>query len=197
MKIPGQFNKWLKTPDSTGKSVIIAALSSAFLLLVPLVAMQFDSGVNWSLFDFAVAWILLFSAGFSYKLAVKKVSNNAHRFAVGSVVAISLFLVWSNLSVGLIGDGNNPVNMMCFGVLAIVVIGAVVTRFQPRLMVYVLIAAALAQMLVALTALLAGSSLLHGSSTLEILGVNGFLAMLWIGSALLFNYAGRKQTFTS
>jgi hypothetical protein len=37
----------------------------------------------------------------------------------GLAVGTALFLVWSNLAVGLIGSENNPANMMYLGVLAV------------------------------------------------------------------------------
>jgi heme A synthase len=73
------------------------------------------------------------------------------------------------------------------GVLAVGIIGAIIARFRPQGMASALFAAALAQMLVGVIALVAG---LAGSSTLML---NGFFAALWVGSALLFRRAARGQ----
>ncbi len=42
------------------------ALATGFILLVPLIAMQFTSEVNWQLNDFIVMGILLFGMGTIY-----------------------------------------------------------------------------------------------------------------------------------
>jgi predicted membrane channel-forming protein YqfA (hemolysin III family) len=41
------------------------------ILLIPFVAMQFTTEVNWSIFDFLVAGILLFVAGIAFYLIIK------------------------------------------------------------------------------------------------------------------------------
>ena len=56
-----------------------------------------------------------------------------------------------------------------------------------------LLATALAQGLVAVIALLAGEHHSSGSSVSEILMLNGFFVVLFVGSALLFLYAARKD----
>lgn len=187
----------MKTPGSIIRSAAVSALLAAFILLVPLAAMQFTPEIKWSLFDFIAAWILLFSAGFGYKLVVRKIGSNAYRLAVGTAAFTGLFLVWSNLAVGIIGSENNPANLMYFGVLGVLVIGILITGFQPQRMLRILIATAVAQMLTALIALSAGKQLTQNSPAVEILGVNLFFALMWIVSALLFKYAGQKNAITS
>jgi hypothetical protein len=56
-----------------------------------------------------------------------------------------------------------------------------------------LFAMALAQASVAVIALIAGMYQYPGCSAVEILGLNGFFGALFVGSALLFRYAGREQ----
>ena len=81
---------------------------------------------------------------------------------------------------------------MYIGVLAVGIIGAIIARFRPHGMVRALIATALAQALVAVIALIAGLGY-PASPPLEILGANGFFFALFVGSALLFRYAGRSS----
>ena len=114
------------------KNIIRIALVTAFILLVPLVAMQFSDGVNWSLFDFVVAGTLLFGSGLTYELIARKAGNTAYRAAVGVAVAAALLLVWINLAVGIIGSEDNPVNLLYFWVLFIGIIGATIARLRPR-----------------------------------------------------------------
>ena len=83
--------------------------------------------------------------------------------------------------------------MMYFGVLAVGIIGAIVARFRPHGMARALFATALAQALVAVIALIFGLGL-PWSPPVEVLALNGFFVSLFVGSALLFRYAGREQT---
>jgi hypothetical protein len=56
-----------------------------------------------------------------------------------------------------------------------------------------LLATALAQALVAVIVLIFGLGL-PWSGAVEIVALNGFFVSLFVGSALLFRYAGREQT---
>jgi hypothetical protein len=188
----GAMTKAMKTDNTAYRSAIGVALAAAFILLLPLLAMRITDEVVWDLADFAVAWTLLVGAGLTYKLVARKMGNIAHRAAVGVAVATALLLVWVNLAVGLIGNEDNPANLMYGGVLAVGIIGALIARLQPHGMARALVATALAQALVAVIALIAGLGY-PASEPLEILIANGFFAALWIGSAWLFRHAAREQ----
>jgi predicted membrane protein len=41
-------------------------------------------------------------------------------------------MVWANLAVGIIGNEDNPQNLMFYGLLLIGVVGALVTKFDAR-----------------------------------------------------------------
>ena len=166
------------------KNIGRIALATAFMLLLPLLAMQFTDEVVWDLADFVVAGVLLFGAGLTYELVARrarKAGNTAYRAAVGAAVATALILVWMNLAVGIIGNEENPANLMYGGVLAVGIIGALIARFHSQGMARALFATALAQMLVAAIAQIAGL----GFTFI----LNGFFAALWVGSALLFRRA--------
>jgi len=81
-----------------------------------------------------------------------------YRAAVGVAVGAALLLIWINLAVGIIGDEGNPANLMHIGVLAVGIIGAIFARLRPLGMARVLLATAVAQMLVAMIAQIAGWS---------------------------------------
>ena len=182
----------LKTDKTAYRYAIGVALAAAFILLLPLLAMQITDEVVWDLADFAVAWTLLVGAGLTYKLVARKMGNIAYRAAVGVAVATALLLVWMNLAVGLIGNEDNPANLMYFGVLAIGIIGAIIAHFQPQGMARALFATALAQVLVAVIALIAGLGSPE-NGPLEIVALNGFFFALFVGSALLFQKAARAR----
>lgn len=162
-----------------------AALVTACLLLVPLLAMQFTSDVNWSTGDFIIAGALLFGTGFAFGLAVRTAGNNVQRLAAGLALFTALFLVWSSLAVGIIGDGGSA-DLMYASVLTVGIIGTIRARFRPEGMAQALFATAIAQAAVAAIALVAGLG-----TPLEIVLVNGFFITLFVVSALLFRRAAR------
>ena len=75
----------------------------AFLLLIPLIAMQFTDEVKWTLLDFIVAGVLLISTGLIFDLVMRKVKNLNYRIAISLAILILLFLIWAELAVGLFG----------------------------------------------------------------------------------------------
>jgi len=175
------------------KIILRIALATAFVLLLPLLAMEFTDEVVWDLADFAVAGALLFGAGLTYELLARKAGNFVHRVAIGLAVATALTLVWMNLAVGLIGSEENPANLMYIGVLAVGIIGAIIARFRPQGMARALFATALAQALVPVIALIIWKPQVTSvEALLGMLGVNAFFVMLFVGSALLFRRAGAR-----
>jgi hypothetical protein len=175
------------------KNILLIALAVAFILLLPLLAMQFTDEVAWTPFDFAVAGALLFGTGVAYELIARKSGVIAFRAAAGVALAAALLLIWINLAVGILGSEDNPANLMYIGVLAVFILAALVTRFQPHAMARALLATALVQALVTAIALIAGMHRLPGSSVVEIVALNGFFIALWAGSALLFRRAHATQ----
>ncbi len=73
------------------------------LLLIPLVAMQFTNEVNWSLFDFIIAAVLLFGTGFVIDLVIGKTKNIKYRVAILILMVIAFILIWAELAVGVFG----------------------------------------------------------------------------------------------
>ena len=167
--------------------------AAAFLLLLPLVAMQFTEEVNWDETDFIVIGAMLAVACGTCELAARMTGNRTYRAAVGVAIAAAFILVWMNLAVGIIGSEDNPANLMYGGVLAIGIVGAVIARFQPGGMARALIATALAQALVGMIALIAGLGSTGANLPQVIVVLTGFFAALWLISAWLFRKAARKQ----
>lgn len=74
------------------------------LLLIPLVAMQFTNEVNWSLFDFIVAGILLLVIGLAIELVLQKVKSRKNRILISGIIIVLLLLLWVELAVGVFGS---------------------------------------------------------------------------------------------
>jgi hypothetical protein len=174
---------------NTYRSVLGVAIATAILLLIPLLA-----NWPWTLGDFVFAGAMIFGTGLAYVLVARTGGNVAYRFAVGVALAAAFLLVWINLAVGIIGEPDEVANLMYIGVLAVGIAGVFVARFRQEEMARALLATAFAQALVAVIALIFGLGSGSPPGVLGILILNGFFVSLFVGSALLFRYAGREQT---
>ena len=166
--------------------------TAAIMLLLPLIAMQFTYEVNWDVSDFIIFGAMLVTAGSAFELAARMTPNRAYLAAVGVALAAAFFLVWVNGAVGLIGNEENPANLMYGGVLAVGIIGAVIARRQPKGMARAMVATAVAQVLVPVIALIAGLSNTSGLGNTFV--VTGIFFALWLTSAWLFRRSGQSAT---
>lgn len=89
------------TNTSFQKSIICIVLGVAFILLIPLVAMQFTDEVKWELPDFIIMGTLLFSAGLTYELIARKTRSRKSRLVIGAVIALAVLYIWAELAVGI------------------------------------------------------------------------------------------------
>lgn len=78
-------------------------LGIALLLCIPLIAMQFSEEVEWSIFDFLVAGVLLFGTGLVAELVLRKVKNRNSRIGLIAIILLALFIIWAELAVGIFG----------------------------------------------------------------------------------------------
>jgi len=85
------------------KRLIGIVLTAALLLLIPFIAMQFTNEVNWSLFDFVVAGVLLLGTGLMCELVMRKVTKIGHRIIICGALLAALLLIWLELAVGIFG----------------------------------------------------------------------------------------------
>lgn len=119
--------------------------------------------------------------------------NITYRSALGVAFAAAFILVWINLAVGIIGEPDNPFNLMYVGVLAVGIIGSIIARFRPHGMAHALFVTALAHALVVGIVLIASLGVPGRPGLGVILILNGFFIAMWVGSAWLFRKAARDQ----
>ncbi|MCZ7556298.1 MAG: hypothetical protein M5R41_07855 [Bacteroidia bacterium] len=170
------------------------ALTTASILMVPLVAMVFTTEVNWGVFDFVVMGMLIFGTGLTYVLLSRISDSLSYRVAVGVAVVAGLLLVWVNLAVGIIGSEDNAANALYLAVLFVGILGAVLARFQPLAMSRALFATAIAQMLVPVIAFIIWRPAFDDPpGIVGVFMLNAFFAMLFSVSAILFRQAAQKQ----
>jgi hypothetical protein len=112
-------------------------------------------------------------------------ARNAYRLGLAVALGAALFLVWGVGALGIIGAGGRP-DLMYLGALAVGVVGALLARFRSSGMAWALAATAIALVVVAGIALIAGLHHEPGASAVEILGISGMYAALFGLSAWLF-----------
>jgi hypothetical protein len=122
---------------TTTKRLSLRALVIGLLLIIPLVLTFTGSGVDgvgwhWTGFDFLFAFVVLFGSCVAYELISRRAKTTAYKFAVALTVLTCLSIIWTNGAVGIIGDEDNGMNLIYFGVILVGVLGAFISRFKPR-----------------------------------------------------------------
>lgn len=160
------------------------------LLILPAVAMQFTDEVKWSAFDFIFAAIMFGSVGIVVELTVRSSKSIAFRAAVALALAAAFLIIWINGAVGIIGDEDNPANLMFGAVLAVALLGSVAALFRPPGMATAMFATTFAQLAVGAIALAGG--LAEGpAAPYDVIGSTFFLGGMWLVSGILFRKAAR------
>ena len=181
-------------PNSWHRSlwrVVLWAIPTA-LLVIPAIMMAIQAdGWLWTPFDFVFAAVLLYGTTGTADLAIRKGGSMAYRLGAGLAVLVSFLLIWVNGAVGVIGNEDNPANLMFLAIIAIAAAGSVIARFQARGMARAMLAACV---LTSGTALVApvfrwGADEPPGTAGLMML-IGGF-AVMWGASAALFAKAAR------
>ena len=102
--------------------------AAALLLALPFVAMQFDTGVNWTASDFAVFGAMLLMVGIPLELVARSSPSWTYRGAALLALLGAFLTVWANLAVGIVGSEDNPANLLFFAALMIGLVGTVAVR---------------------------------------------------------------------
>jgi hypothetical protein len=112
----------MKTSNTAYRSTVRVALATAFILLLPLVAMQITDEVDWGLADFAFAGALLGGTGLLLQLAARKPRNIAYRGAATAIAVAAIVL----------GEADDAPGLVLFGGLLIVGTVALAVRTARR-----------------------------------------------------------------
>lgn len=71
------------------------------LLLIPMATMLISDEINWSIFDFLVMGVLLFSFGISINLVLNNTKNSKIRITLFTLLILIFSLIWIELAVGI------------------------------------------------------------------------------------------------
>ncbi len=176
-----------KKPLSTMKSILVVAVVAALLLLIPLAASFITAEMQWTFSDYVLVWVMLFVAGTTYTLVSRLSSDYTYKAAVALASVTGLFMVWSNLAVGIIGNEDNAINVVYFVIIMVGFIGAFWVRFQSKGLSRVLIGMCILLATIAMYALLSGMQHIPESSTMQIIGVHMFFITPLAIAAILFH----------
>ncbi|MBO6793810.1 MAG: hypothetical protein JJ895_07865 [Balneolaceae bacterium] len=179
----------ITSPSSLSEAVIAPAVGAFLIIMIPLIAMQFTSEVVWTTSDFIIAWTILFSIGFAFQAIGKRAKNSSYKFATGIAAFTTLFVIWSNLAVGIIGNEDNPLNLMYFGVVLLMVFGSYIAQLKAKAMSKVLFASAVLHALVSIIGLSIFSTQNPGYTIVNIAIINVVLVTMWAVSGLLYGKA--------
>ena len=125
------FWRYMRVINMQYKNLVRIAFATVFILLLPLLAMQFTDEVVWDLADFAIAGVLLFGAGLMYELvamkgAIRVPSRRRRCGGCSTPPCLDEPCRWPYRKRG------NPANLMYAGVLAVGFIGAIIAASATR-----------------------------------------------------------------
>ncbi|MFN3353936.1 MAG: hypothetical protein ACK4Z5_10040 [Brevundimonas sp.] len=151
--------------------------------LIPLAA-KLLTDLPWTTFDF-IAWgvMLLVAAGVC-EVGLRLSGSLAYRAGFVVAAGTSFLITWSNLAVGIIGNENNPLNQIFFGVIAVGIVGSFLARFRPKGMALAMLATAIAQFGTAFVAL---------AYEHIVFAIVGVFSLGWLLAAWLFREAARGE----
>jgi len=85
------------------KRLIIILSSAATLLLIPLIAMQFTSEVDWDIADFVIMGAMLLVTGILIELVLRNIHDFKFRVIFCGAILLAFFFIWAELATGFFG----------------------------------------------------------------------------------------------
>lgn len=92
-------NSIIMTAQNKRLMLILAGVPT--LLLIPLIAMQFSTGVDWKILDFTIMGVLLLGTGLLCEFVLRKVKSTKGRLLLCGAALLVFLLIWAELAVGM------------------------------------------------------------------------------------------------
>lgn len=168
-------------------------IGAATLLLAPVIAMQFDTGVNWTPFDFAFASGMMLAVLLPWELAMRRSTDLARLAGTAIALGTGFIIVWASGAVGIVGSEDNAANLMFLGVIGVAVLGVVFTGFRAGGMALAMFAAAAAQAVVGAIALIGVMGAGDPNWPVDVIGATAVFTFAWLIAGGLFRLSARTQ----
>lgn len=120
-------------------------------------------------------------------------SSTTYRLALAMAAGTVLFLLLGIGALGVIGSGG-PADRVYLAVPVVLVLGSVLARLRAEGMAVTLLATAATQVVAPVVAFAAGLEGTEGASVLDVVGLTGMFAGLFLLSAWLFRRSARQRT---
>lgn len=168
---------WLRW---AGWCAAVALLAAPFALM----KVAPETGFNWTGSDFVIAAVLIGTVGLLAEVTVRTADSWNYRFGAAIAVGTGLLLIWSNLAVGYIGDGDAAINGVFLIIPILALLATIIARGRAGAMMWIM----------------SGAAMAHGAA-----GIIGFpqdtrtgpitivFIGLWLASAALFRNAARDR----
>jgi hypothetical protein len=161
--------------------------AAAGLILLPFVAMRFTREVNWTAADFVFAGVMIGGSCVVLELALRLTRDWAYRGGVVLALGAIFLLVWINGAVGIIGNEDNPRNLLYGCVIMTAVGGAIGAGARAAGMARAMAAAAVAMMFAWVMAATGGGYAPPSAGGFFVIHL--FFAVIFGGSSALFRKA--------
>lgn len=126
--------------NQLGKTTLRVALVALGLLMVPLVASRVVEGWHWNAGSFVFVYFLFFATGMAYALIARKMTARSYKVGVGVALVAGFALGWSTMVQT--ADSGHPERLWYLSVLAVGLVGALLSRLKARWLAYTLFAMA-------------------------------------------------------
>lgn len=145
----------------------------------------------WTASDFIFAAVMFGIVGGTFELAVRASGNASYRLGAAAALATGFLTIWINLAVGIIGNEDNPANLIFFAVIGAAVVGAVVGRFEAAGMARAMAVAGAIQAAIGIGVFLLDAGASEPPGRVGLLMLIEFFALGWFVAAGLFHRAAR------
>lgn len=171
---------------------LLWAVPAALLATPAVMMLRGAEGWLWGPLDFVFAAILLFGSTAMIDLAIRRGGSTAYRLGAALAVLVSFLLVWINAAVGVIGDEDNPANLLFFAVILVALAGAALARFESPGMARAMAIASAFTVAIAAAIIVLGWGATEPPGAIGLVVLIGGFAALWALSSALFAKAARE-----
>lgn len=174
------------------KTFLRPLLITLGILVLPLIGELTVESWNWGPSGFLFMGVLLFVTFLMIELLAKQSSNTLYKIAVALTTLTTFGIIYVNLAVGIIGDGNNT-SAMYFLVVPVGFLGLAVSRLKAKgLSVTAFCMAAVVLLVPTVALLLKDPYIQEEPGPLKVFILSGIIAASYIVAGLLFRRADRK-----